>query len=498
MSEINKIYFFDDGYGARGGANLFFEIITYLLENYKIEIGLIDLEDGYLREKLINRDIDFVDETENLWNLEANSVVFVPVERLCLLKELQSKIIEDSIKIVTILWETEIGWHILYPNYIRDKYFKLLRDEKALFFMDLGCHYAMEEQSKVRFQYRFFPNYLPYNNNVCADKNVVSKNVINLGWVGRLSDSKCFALLNVIRQLKNYQTEKTIVLHIIGYGLYEEQFKNHIEALNLSNIQIHFVGRLVDNALDEYLVKNVDILFAMGTSMLNGARLHLPTVGVSETLNSILNLDRFIWLYDEADYQLGLSDTESKVKKINNKAMPIKNILDEIYIHNNKQVVGDRCFEYYIKKHSNIAKNCDLLLKYINESTLTYGKIRKLFKILPYIKLLTNEYYAFGIPFYRVINNETKTDYYIFGFRMLKKYDTPWYMKYYLFGIPIYTAKAFNDRTKINFYILGCRVMKKYDTWLGCKYYLFGFIKLFEIAKTGRYSFPNIFNKALK
>ena len=64
LKNVNKIYFLGDGYGIRGGANFMLEIIKFLLDNSIIPVGLIDFKDGYMRESLIDRNIDFVDYEE--------------------------------------------------------------------------------------------------------------------------------------------------------------------------------------------------------------------------------------------------------------------------------------------------------------------------------------------------------------------------------------------------------------------------------------------------
>ncbi len=157
--KIKNIYFFDNGYGVRGGANYFLSLIRYLLKIMDISVGVIDFKDGYIAEQLKDEKIKFIDYTENIWDIEPNSVIFCPTERLCLLKPLKKSVSKESVKIISIVWETDIGWGCLYPADIIKKFANLLYKTNSILFMDLGCKIATE--SKNQLNKKFKPNYLP-------------------------------------------------------------------------------------------------------------------------------------------------------------------------------------------------------------------------------------------------------------------------------------------------------------------------------------------------
>lgn len=460
LKNVKKIYFFDNGYGVRGGANFMLEIIRFLLDNSIIPVGLIDFKDGYMRESLIDRNIDFVDYEEDKWDIEPESLIFCPVERLCLLKPLVNKEYNTSVKVITILWETMIGWELLYPNHILKKYADLLFNTDSLMFLDAGCQFACENQLKRKFKDSYLPLYFHNSKStVEPNNNIINENEINIAWLGRLSDTKCFSLLNLIKHFNQINTSKTKRIHIIGDGLYKKELIKDIEKINDLNVDIIFKGVLTGNELNSFLTNNVDILFAMGTSMLNGASISLPVAGVSETSNHKLNLDRFIWLYDEKGLQLGLPDKLKKINKINPKAVPLQTILDEIYEQNKKSEIASKCYEYYKFNHSNIERDINILFENINNSTLTYKKLNNLFKFMPYNKVI-NQYYKFlGIPFIHIIRKGSNTIYKVFGIRLLK--------------------------------------IKNYNLY-NRKYKLFGLFTIASSTSVGRYRFPNIFSKKLQ
>ena len=93
--------------------------------------------------------------------------------------------------------------------------------------------------------------------------NIISKDTINIAWLGRLANFKIHSLLNILENSNIYSDKfnKKIKVHIIGTGPKEERIRN----FNVSNnVELIFKGTLIDNELDQYLMNNVDILFADG------------------------------------------------------------------------------------------------------------------------------------------------------------------------------------------------------------------------------------------
>ncbi len=109
QNQVKNIYFFDAGYGVRGSSNYILCLIDYLIDKTDISVGLIDFEDGYIKEHLQNKNIKFINYTDSEWDIEPNSVIFCSTDRLCLLKPLKNKNYIDKIKVVTVVWETEIS-----------------------------------------------------------------------------------------------------------------------------------------------------------------------------------------------------------------------------------------------------------------------------------------------------------------------------------------------------------------------------------------------------
>lgn len=454
------IYFLGDGYGVRGGANYLLCLIDYLLEKTKINIGLIDFKDGYMAEKLTGRNIELIDYESKEWHIAKDSIIFCPAERTVLLKNIKDSEYLSTIKIATIMWETKIGWGILYPKNILKAFAKLLAKKNALCFMDLGCKYAVEKQLHQTFENSFLPLYF-FNQytNLVANETLINKTEVNVAWLGRLSDTKCFSLLNLIKQLNKYDTTLKKRIHIIGDGLYKEQLEKDISKIKDLDVEVIFTGVLLGEELDEYLSNKADVLCAMGTAMLNGASLKLPVIGVCETSNSDLDLDKFLWLFDELDLQLGLPDNKKALKVLSPKATSLKELLDCIYVDNKKKEIGEKCYQYYTDNHVNIDKIIQKFFDIINCSSLTYKDLRRLYRVLPFVNVINTDIKLFGFPFLHITRKPGKIIYRLLGIRILK----------------IINYSRFNK-----------------------VYKLFGLFKILKMESVGKYNFPNIFNKKLK
>lgn len=463
MKNIKTIYFMDNGYGVRGGADLFIRIIMYLLKNTNISVGLIDFKDGYMTEKLKDNDnnIKFINYEDSCWDIEADSVILTSTDKLVLLKPIKDEKAASTIKILSIIWESKIAWKILYSTSILKKFAKLMAEKNSLIFIDYGCLCAVEEQLNRKYTPAFFPVYFN-NENKCisASPEIIKNNEINIGWLGRLSNTKSWSLINLIKQLNIYKTEAKKIIHIIGNGPYKDDFLKILNSIKDLKVEIKFLGVLTGKALDDYLLQNVDILFAMGTSMLNGASIKIPVAGVCETGNPNCNFDRFIWLFKEKGMQLGLPDNFDALKKQAPDAVPIKEILDAIYIFNQKQEIGQKCYQYYIENHNNIKNSISILFDSINRSQLFYSDLKDLYKELPFV-------------------NQFQTD--------IKFRNTT-----------IISARKINN--VVSYYFLGIKFLEK--VYFGMndsrRYRPFGLFTLIKIENIGMFGFPSIFDKSLK
>jgi hypothetical protein len=128
---------------------------------------------------------------------------------------------------------------------------------------------------------------------------------LGMAWLGRLSDFKIHILLRTLEQASRHaaRTRLPIVFHIIGDGPEE----GRIAAARYEHEWFTVVraGVVAGEKLDQYLVANVDLLAAMGTSALEGARLGVPTMLLDVSYGAVPASYRFGWLHDSDRSTLG-------------------------------------------------------------------------------------------------------------------------------------------------------------------------------------------------
>lgn len=126
-----------------------------------------------------------------------------------------------------------------------------------------------------------------------------------IAWLGRLSDFKIHILLRTLEQASAHarRTRQPIVFHIIGDG--PEQGRLVAARYEHEWFTIVRTGIISGDRLHDYLVTNIDLLAAMGTSALEGARLGVPTVLLDVSYGPVPASYRFQWLHHSERHTLG-------------------------------------------------------------------------------------------------------------------------------------------------------------------------------------------------
>lgn len=300
-NNISRVYFFSPGYILGGGDPFLSYLAKYISEQKNIKIGVIDFKNGaltyYIQKELPKVvDIDYVDYDEDILKLEDDSVIVSPAELFCCIKKCSGK----NIRILNIFWNIDTGWRILFlPSEIK-KWAPLFDKLNGCVFLDYGICLENSRRLKHKFKERIMPLY--FNGEYFSDPHeIINKNEINLVWVGRLSESKSWAVMNIIKNYSLYKTEKKKVFHIIGGGEFEDQLKI-LSTPYKNEIEFKFVCPLFGDKLKEYLKTKTDIGIGMGTSILLMSSFAIPTIGCSEASNGKYFDPNFIWVCDEYKY----------------------------------------------------------------------------------------------------------------------------------------------------------------------------------------------------
>lgn len=394
--EENKIKSLTFFYAAPkvGGIQLLFIRLANYLSDLNYKVYYIDYTDGFSRDKL-NKKVNIINYFgNNVLTINHDTFLITPLSNL--ISILTGKIILSK-KVKLFFWCVH-PYELLdfFPLIITFKKIFNLGSQKIKKYLDLLFKkdiIILKNLTEFLYNYNSFvfmdnetftkskellelnidnPNYLPIpleKSLKIPNYNLINNDEINIAWLGRLVDFKIFPLINLIENsnISVQKFNKKINLHIIGSGNKEHLIKN----INISDkLNIIYKGTMVGNELEEYLLNKVDILFAMGTSCLEGARLGIPSVCYDYSYNYI-HLDyKFNWLYQFMDFVLGREINTLKAQNINT----FDEILNEIYINNNKKLIGEKSHDYFLNNHE-IKAVSKLLITKLNNNNVKYSDL---------------------------------------------------------------------------------------------------------------------------
>jgi glycosyltransferase involved in cell wall biosynthesis len=367
-------------YPTVGGVSvLFLRLAKQLVKKY--EVILIDMEDGYMSRnipkgvrylkvgdtKMIPDDAVMVTQTCPPWRIQ-HLERFPRSLRLFFWNLHPLNIYVDIFSNESTYWLIrKLSYFNVLARFPRKKkltrFLNLLETNKSIAFMDL----ENLEQTIQNLGTSLETSYLP----ICTEQPILCKTdyktgrYIRLVWVGRLEDFKIPPLLHLLDRLnkiKNYQLQLTI----IGQGGGEDVIRE--KSKKTDSLNVIFQKEVNILQLESELL-NHDILFAMGTSALEGAKVKIPTFVVDYSFVEIKGNLRFRMLYEMEGLNLA---EKIGAKHIEDKSTLEKRIGD---VHQNMTLYGQRCFDYWQQHHSPefVKKK---LLDYLDGCSLTVGMLQ--------------------------------------------------------------------------------------------------------------------------
>ncbi|HLD98923.1 MAG TPA: hypothetical protein VJB59_01620 [Bdellovibrionota bacterium] len=200
-------------------------------------------------------------------------------------------------------------------------------------------------------------------------KTASSAEVLNLGWVGRLADFKAPILSYTIRKLADWArlTQKRVLFHLVGDGQFRTELERLEKEIRSPEFEIRFYGDLPVHDLEDILLKNIDLLFAMGTSALEGARLGIPVVLLDVSYAHVQEGYIFRMLGQSGQYCLGRMISSESYEPGNRSLDSILSKLNEDY-----DALSFKALAYFKANHS-LSKVVEDFLNLVNKDQFTYG-----------------------------------------------------------------------------------------------------------------------------
>jgi len=260
---------------------------------------------------------------------------------------------------------------------IKKKYYKnlnlfvrKLHEKSSIYFMDNSTYEITNDALKLNIS---DPNIIP----ICigdAEKNknqVIKqdKHTFNVCWVGRIEDFKTSILQYSINQVKRYadKSREKIQYNVIGYGGDIEKVQSSID--NSEYFTANFIGEMNVNSLNDYLIKNVDLLLSMGTAALEGGKLGIPTILLDASYEDIPKDYKFKWLFNSDGSNVAQFIHS---KSFENNGQSIDKIIESVRA--NQESLGEQCLSYVDQNHS-ITSVSKKLLAGVKKASSTWGDI---------------------------------------------------------------------------------------------------------------------------
>jgi len=381
-----KICFYYPSYNLGGAQLLIYRVASELSKIY--EIYIVDFENGFFANRLdgrikllvIKRDqqllvedmkyiVTFpskIYEIKKLLRPNNNPVVFFwhvhPENFLSVFPNLRFQSLSFKyLKIITIFFR-----YLEFKSSI--KLYDALLNSGSLVFMDKpNSDLFFRFYKKIKIE----PKYLPVPLKSLFNKRIEysftpNKNQIHFFWVGRLSNQKLPALRQVIRDLMNLKINKQIYFSVVGKDISLFGCSQLIQ-LARKRMTVRFLGEIDEKNLPNILKKSCDLLFAMGTSALEGSRIGIPTILLDQISSNIEKAEgKYIWVHETVGYSLG-KVIESK-KELTGKRKLSELILEFIKSPNNQSI---KAFQYFEENHE-MASVIRKFLKLLDNSSFRF------------------------------------------------------------------------------------------------------------------------------
>lgn len=251
------------------------------------------------------------------------------------------------------------------------KILEYLENRKAILFMDRENVSSTERFLKIKINSpQFLP--VPIPSSIYHKQVPIFPKTIEYAWVGRICDFKYRILEHTIIRLA--RASKQIGpsrLTIIGNGEYREYIEDIASSQRKRDFDILFAGEIAMYDLPKYLVENIDILFAMGTSALEAARVGIPVFLTDYSYKKINNNYRFKHLFDNTGYCLGEEITNNHYEDKSSLENSIRAVI------NNYPKYADLSYKYWASNFS-IESAKKQLLSAVEATDATFGEMADL------------------------------------------------------------------------------------------------------------------------
>lgn len=243
---------------------------------------------------------------------------------------------------------------------------RLLSERKALNIME-EAHIDIYKMYNSKFNnLKYSTILIPINIGEKINRDIINENEINISYIGRNENWKILPFIHLFKDLIKLKLNKTVNIFLFSDNC--DTYFEYIKNFNIKlpgNINIITYNNYTSNLIKNILVSKVDILFAMGTSLLEGASIGIPTVILDPTYTELPENYKYRWLHEENGYSLGLATWKMQ----NTRGDSLESIFKLIYEEKKYKQISNLTYSY-AKKYHDINNVIEVFIKSINQTEL--------------------------------------------------------------------------------------------------------------------------------
>lgn len=377
------VFYFPYKRGAGGVNVLFLRLSDYLADNSDHDIFIADYQDGYMATHNTNKRVRelYLKPDEPLLLPEDAVVILQTIPPWHLPKELEfpsnTKLLFWNLHPYNLLWDFSIDrskkshsyriktW---YSRHLVKKFVSTTLRKNGIVFMDGENLLNTEKITDRRIRN---PIFLP----VCTNEPNKHPQFFSnqFAWLGRLADFKISILNHTIEKLAEYALRKNfeIDFFVIGDGPDRNKVEEQAKSSDNEYFKVIFMGEIDIVNLDKFLISNVNVLFAMGTAGLDGARLGIPVVLLDFSYEPLKGDYVYKFLYETENYTLGRDIGDWAYKPGNTS---LETIVDGLRTEYEKH--SNECYNYVVQNHG-IDVVAKKLLESVDNCKMNYRSLKK-------------------------------------------------------------------------------------------------------------------------
>jgi FkbM family methyltransferase len=345
MGRVTKVLFYFPWKEVSGGPIYLANLASELAKDPNYDVFYTDYDPGLSDTLITNPKVKKVIVSETDFDISIKSPIVI-VTPIYFANWLPPSAHPDS-RIIFI------NWHVCSMDALRtnlqistrnmNDFLETVQKTKSVFFLDQS-HWLGQNTKNIEFDKTFVPISLP-SKKAQAQQDIVKEGEINIGILGRLCADKIYSVTNILENIQKASPQLPVTVHIIGEG----PEKDKIDPSAYAGVTVNFWGTLTGQELNHVLTTQIDILFGMGTSVLEGAVRKLPSVVIPHSMKP-MTCDKYVYIQDSPSYCLGWLDTQFNELPL--RPISMASILKDISDNNLKKKLGEKALQHLKLNHT--------------------------------------------------------------------------------------------------------------------------------------------------